>query len=98
MPMYYISRKNFGPTTYQVVYEDVKTRTSKGYPIMYELKVLPTEYETWEEAQEVVEHLNSQSVGYPYSSIFHTMELNPIISRAPTSPRANGGRDLIDQI
>lgn len=98
MPMYYISRKDFGSTTYQVVYEDVKTRTSKGYPIMYELKVLPTEYGTWEEAQEVVEQLNRQSVGYPYSSIFHTVEINPIISGAPTSTGANGGRDLIDQI
>jgi hypothetical protein len=98
MPMYYIARKDLGSTSYQVVYEDVKTRTSKGYPITYELKVLPTEYETWEEAQVVVEHLNTQSVGYPYSSIFHAVESNPIISRIPTASTANAGRDLIDQI
>ncbi len=73
MPMYYISRKGFGSTSYQVVYEDVKTRTSKGYPITYELIALPPEYGTWDEAREVVERLNTQSTGYPYSAVYHAV-------------------------
>lgn len=73
MPMYYISRKGIEATSYQVVYEDVKTRTSKGYPISYELKVLPTEYSTWDEAQEAVESLNNQSNGFPYCAVYHAI-------------------------
>ncbi len=60
MTKYFISKRTFASDPYHIVFREVKTRTRKGYPITYELKTLPEEFKTWEEALAVAEELNAE--------------------------------------
>jgi hypothetical protein len=57
---YFVAKKKHASEPYRVVFQEVKTRTSKGYPLTYELKPLPEEYATWEEAYAASERLNDK--------------------------------------
>ena len=67
MPIYHIARNTGEKNSFNVVYEDVRTRTSKGYPLTYEVKSLPGEFQSWEDAHLVVNQLNAEG----YSPIRH---------------------------
>lgn len=56
---YFVCKRNSSTEPFRVVYREVKTRTSKGYPLTYELCSLPEAYATWEEALAAIERLNS---------------------------------------
>ena len=57
---YFVSKRNCASEPFRIVYNEVKSHTSKGYPLSYELKALPEEYATWEEALAATESLNSR--------------------------------------
>lgn len=57
---YFVSKRNCASEPFKVVYREVKSHTSKGYPLSYELKALPEEYATWEEALAAIEMLNAR--------------------------------------
>lgn len=61
MAAYFINKRSLSTQPYQIVFREVKTRTSKGYPISYELIPLPEKYHTWEEALEATRKLNAPS-------------------------------------
>jgi hypothetical protein len=63
---YYVAKRNNADEPFKIVYREVKTRTRKGYPLTYELRSLPGEYLTLEEALEATEKLNAgfQTSGY----------------------------------
>jgi hypothetical protein len=61
MTTYFINRRGGASEPFTIVYREVKTRTRKGYPITYELKALPGEYDTWEEALQNAQRLNSDA-------------------------------------
>ncbi len=65
MTTYFVNRRSLSTEPYKVVYPEVKTRTSKGYPITFEFIELPEEYNTWEEALEATQRLNASA---PYTS------------------------------
>jgi hypothetical protein len=50
MPTYFINRRSVAAEPYSIVYREVRTRTTKGYPVTYELKSVPGEFDTWEDA------------------------------------------------
>lgn len=56
---YFISKRYSAGEPYRIVYREVKTHTSKGYPLTYEIKSLPEEYATWEEALAATEQMNA---------------------------------------
>ena len=56
---YFVSTRNSASEPFRVVYPVVKIRTRKGYPLIYELKDLPEEYLTWEDASAAAEKLNA---------------------------------------
>ena len=58
--MYFVWKKPLPDHTYQVVRREVRARTRKGYPISYELKSIPGEFESWERAQAMAEEFNRQ--------------------------------------
>ncbi len=57
---YFVAKKIRASDPYRVVFQEVKTRTSKGYPLTYEYKPLPEEYDTWEDAYAASERLNEK--------------------------------------
>lgn len=61
MTTYYVNRRSVATEPYTIVYREVRTRTSKGYPITYELKSLPGEYNTWEDALLILQRLDSDA-------------------------------------
>lgn len=61
MATYFVNRRGVASEPYTIVYREVKTRTSKGYPITYELKAVPGDYDTWEEALLKAQRLNSDA-------------------------------------
>jgi hypothetical protein len=56
---YFVSTRNSASDPFKIVYREVKIRTSKGYPLIYEWKALPEDYVTWEEAFAETEKLNA---------------------------------------
>jgi hypothetical protein len=56
---YFVSKRKSTSEPFRIVYREVKTHTSKGYPLTYELKALPEEFQTWEEAMAATERLNA---------------------------------------
>lgn len=57
---YFVWKKPPPDHTYQVVRREVRARTLKGYPISYELRSIPGDFESWERAQAVAEEFNRQ--------------------------------------
>jgi hypothetical protein len=57
---YFVSTRNSASDPFKIVYREVKIRTSKGYPLIYEWKALSEDYATWEEAFAETEKLNAE--------------------------------------
>jgi hypothetical protein len=56
--VYFVWTKPATSAPFRVARREVKTRTSKGYPISYILICVPRGYESWERAQRAADRLN----------------------------------------
>lgn len=61
MTSLFVSNRHPASHTYQILYSEVKTRTLKGYPVTYEMKSLPGDYPTWEDAFEALNRLTGNT-------------------------------------
>ena len=61
MATLFVSNRDQTSQTYQILYPEVKTRTLKGYPVTYEMKSLPGDYPSWEDALEALNRLTGNT-------------------------------------
>lgn len=58
--LYFVWHKSDAGQVFRVARREVKARTLKGYPISFVLKLIPRDFDCWEKAQALADHLNRE--------------------------------------
>ena len=58
--VYFVWKEPAAGQPFHVARREVKSRTSKGYPITFLLKCIPQRYASWEKAQRAADSLNQE--------------------------------------